>query len=402
MEEQSQPEGPGAKDVQFAEIVPAPLLAQTGLSPVLQFLIAGAAAGVILLVMRAAAEFVMPVILAAVITVAVSPLLSLLMRHRVPPVLAWLITLIVTVAAFVFVVVLAVGVVAGLLSEAPHYVSQSQLRSGDLVKWLGDHGIKTGGLAGQDSIFNAKLLVNVGIGILKSVKHAMSMLLLTLLLVIFMLVEATNIQLRFATTPPRAGPLLRRLESFTRDTRAFVQSTTVAGLLMAIADFIFLAALDVKYALIWGVFAFFMSFIPGIGFIIALIPPTLIALLDLGWQRAIVVFLGMLVINAIIQNAVRTRLVATKVNLSPVVVLISVLLWGWVLGIMGGLLAVPMTLLVRRVLLESDEQSSWMSELISSVRRKRKRRVKSGGAAEGGGGGGGGAAETTGGGAGEA
>jgi predicted PurR-regulated permease PerM len=176
--------------------------------------------------------------------------------------------------------------------------------------------------------------------------------------------------LRFASTPPRVSRSLARLEDFTRDMRRFVQATTITGLIEGAAVTVFLLVLGVHYAPLWGLLAFFMAFIPTLGAFVAMAPPAFLALLELGWAQAIAVVLGILLIY-VIGNVVGRRLVAHHTNLSPLVVVLSVVVWGWVLGLLGGLLAVPMTLLVRRLFIEVYDESGWTTALLGRPHRER-------------------------------
>ena len=337
----------------------------SGLSPSLRLLIGLAAVAIVILFMRAASSVINPLLLALVITMAVSPLLHLLVRKGLPPWLAWVVTVIVTLAAVAIVVTVGLIGVAHLTGEIPKYQSQLTARWQHMNQSLSDAGLKSSGLTqGSAAPLNSHKVVSYAVNLLQAVKRAVSLGLLTLLLVLFMLGEATTISQRFTATPPRVSRTLARLEDFTRDMRRFVQATTITGLIDGAAVTVFLAVLGVPYPFLWGVLAFFMAFIPTLGALIALVPPTFLALIELGWAQAIAVALGILLIYVIVGNALGRRIVAHHTNLSPLAVVLSVVIWGWVLGLLGGLLAVPMTLLVRRLFIEAYDDSGWMTALL--------------------------------------
>jgi AI-2 transport protein TqsA len=340
-----------------------------GLSPSLRLLLGLAAAAVLLLAMRTAASVINPLLLALVITMAVSPLLSVLVRWGLPSWLAWLLTVIVTIAAVAAVVVVGLTGFARLVAEIPSYQAQLAARWQHAGSAL---GINADALTkGKNAFLDPHRVVRWAVSILDKARAAVSVGLLTLLLILFMLGEATTVSQRFAATPPRVSQALARLEDFTRDMRRFVQATTISGLIAGTAIGIFLAVIGIHYALLWGLFAFFMAFIPTLGPLIAVIPPAFLALLEQGWTTALIVVLGTLVIYAIVGNVIGRRLVARRTNLSPLSVVISVVVWGWVLGLLGGLLAVPMTLLVRRLFIEAYDESGWATALLGRVRRPR-------------------------------
>ena len=150
-----------------------------------------------------------------------------------------------------------------------------------------------------------------------------------------MLWEATTITIRFSQTPPQVSRTLARMEDFTRDMRGFVQATAISGLVAGVAVGIFLWLLGVDFPVLWATLAFVLSFIPTLGPLIAMIPPAYLALLEMGWTDALLVVLGFIVIYALVGNLVGRRMIAQRTDLSLVVVIVSVVVWGWVLGTHG-------------------------------------------------------------------
>lgn len=343
-----------------------------GLTPSLRLLLSLAAAAIVLVFMRSAASIINPLLLALVITVAVSPLLHALVRKGVPPWAAWLITVVLTLIAVAAVVAAGLIGVARLIGEIPRYQEELAARWQHVTEALSHIGIQASGLTqGPGAALGPDRVVAFTLDVLNATRHAVSLGLLTLLLVLFMLGEAATISRRFTSTPPRVSRTLARLEDFTRDMRHFVQAQTVCGLLEGVAVAVFLSLLGVHYAALWGLLAFFMAFIPTLGPLIATVPPAFLALLEQGWAQALIVALGVLLLYAIIGNAVGRRLVARRTNLSPLAVVVSVVVWGWVLGLLGGLLAVPMTLLIRRLFIEAYDESGWTTALLGRPRRDR-------------------------------
>jgi AI-2 transport protein TqsA len=352
--------------------VEAPLTRQDAgrLSPSLRLLLGLAAVAIVLLAMRVAAPVIVPLLLALVITMAVAPLLRILMRHGVPRWLAWLATVVVTVVAVAFVIVLGFAGVAKLIGTIPQYQDEFAARMQDLTRTVDKGGIDISGItSGRDAILSADRVTHVSIALLKHAEGALKLTSLTLLVVFFMLWEATTINIKFSQTPPRISPALARLENYSRDMRAFVQATATSGLVAGVAIGVFLWLLGVDFPLLWATLAFVMSFIPTLGPIIAMLPPAYLALLETGWTQALLVVLGFIMIYAVVGNLVGRRMIAHRTNLSLLVVIVSVVVWGWVLGLLGGLLAVPLTLLVRRLFVEAYDEYNWVTGLLGNVRR---------------------------------
>ena len=159
--------------------------------------------------------------------------------------------------------------------------------------------------------------------------------------------------------------LIEGLGSFAHGTRNYLGVSAVFGLIVAVIDTAVLYAIGIPGALIWGVLAFVTNFIPNIGFVIGVIPPALIGLLEGGADLMIAVIVLYSVINAVIQSIIQPRFVGDAVGLSTTLTFLSLIFWTWVLGPLGALLAVPMTLFFRAILVEADPAADWMRPLIS-------------------------------------
>lgn len=141
--------------------------------------------------------------------------------------------------------------------------------------------------------------------------------------------------------------------------------TALFGAIVAVLDAGALWLLGVPLALVWGFFSFITNFIPNIGFIIGVIPPALIALLDSGGQKMLLVIVVYSVLNVVIQSFIQARFVGATVGLSAEITFLSLVLWSFLLGALGALLAVPMTLL-RALFIDADQRTAWVAPLIDT------------------------------------
>ena len=144
------------------------------------------------------------------------------------------------------------------------------------------------------------------------------------------------------------------LANFARGTRSYMGVSAGFGLIVAVIDGVALQIMGVPGAFVWAVLAFVTNFIPNIGFVIGVIPPALIALLDSGPGLMIAVIVVYSVINFLIQSVIQPRVVGDAVGLSPTLTFLSLVFWTWVIGPLGALLAVPLSLLTRALLVEAD------------------------------------------------
>ena len=157
------------------------------------------------------------------------------------------------------------------------------------------------------------------------------------------------------------------MASFARGTRSYLGVSAVFGLIVAVIDTALLYVLGVPGAFVWGVLAFVTNFIPNIGFVIGIIPPAIIALLEGGPSLMLAVIVLYCLVNLVIQSFIQPRYVGDAVGLSTSLTFLSLMFWTWVLGPVGALLAVPMSLLFRAILVEADPEGAWRMPLISGI-----------------------------------
>ena len=160
--------------------------------------------------------------------------------------------------------------------------------------------------------------------------------------------------------------LARALAKFVNGTQRYLVMTALFGAIVGVLDAGALWLIGVPLPLAWGFFSFITNFIPNVGFVIGIIPPALIALLDSGWETMVLVLVVYSVLNVTIQTFIQPRYVGNTVGLSAEITFMSLVVWAFLLGPLGALLAVPMTLLLRAVFLDSDPRAAWAAPLIDA------------------------------------
>jgi predicted PurR-regulated permease PerM len=215
--------------------------------------------------------------------------------------------------------------------------------------------------------FKPRAIFTLAAGIVRSIGQILSKAFLILLTVIFILLEAGSLDQKvkeaFAQQTPDAGRRAREIiDSIHRYIVIKSWVSLATGLLIAL----WLKVLGVPYANLWGLLAFLFNFVPNVGSIIAAIPAVLIAWLDLSLWPAIFCAAGFLVVNVVIGNFVEPRVMGRGLGLSPLVVFCSMVFWGWVLGPVGMLLSVPLTM-TARIALDGFEDTKWVATLMGNV-----------------------------------
>jgi AI-2 transport protein TqsA len=335
-----------------------------GLPRWLLLLLGGATATIAIAGLREISWLVAPVLLALVVVIALSPVQSWLMRAGWPRwasatvllVLVWTVLL-----AFVGLLVLSIAQLAALL---PDYAGRAEILIGGVVADLNDAGVVSGQLSDLVEGLDYSQLVGVATGLLARLTDAASTLLLLLSALVFLAIESGGFGRRLALVAAERPHLPIALGLFARGTRSYLLVSTVFGAIVAVGDAIGLALLGVPAAVLWGLLSFITNYVPNIGFVLGLIPPALLALLAGGWGKLVAVVVLYCVLNFVVQTLVQPRFVGDSVGLSMTVTFVALLFWGWVMGALGALLAIPLTLLVKALLVDVDPRGHWLDVLL--------------------------------------
>jgi AI-2 transport protein TqsA len=314
--------------------------------------------------MRAAAPIVVPFLLAAFIAVVCAPPLFWLQRKGVPAVLA-----VVAVIIAVMVAGLLIGALIGTsLSDFPAAVPGYQARLHEQVAvlrgWLAELGLALPDPVAAGYLDPGKAMEMVA-HLLTGLGGMLGNAFLILLTVIFMLLEAASLPVKLRRMVRDPDTTLPRFDAITAGVKRYLGIKTVVSLGTGIAITLWLALLGVDYPLLWGLLAFLFNYVPNIGSFIAAVPAVLLGLIQLGMSSALLVAVGYAVINVVVGNVVEPRFMGRGVGLSTLVVFLSLVFWGWVLGPVGMLLSVPLTM-VAKIVLEGPEATRPIAILLGA------------------------------------
>ncbi|MDD7938085.1 AI-2E family transporter [Actinomycetospora lutea] len=323
-----------------------------------------------------------PLLLALVIVIAVYPVKTWLQSKGWP---AWATVLSLIVVIYGSLLVLLVFLAASV-SQLSALLAENSGKSQQLVNSVTAALQKVGVTPGQSastagSANLSKFADQIG-AVLANVGSLLSSLVFILALMLFLTAESGGTARRMDMISRDRPHMVTALEGFVRGTRSYLVVTAVFGLIVAVLDTAALAIMGIPLAVLWGVLAFLTNFVPNVGFIIGLVPPALVALLLGGWQLALAVVVVYCVLNVVIQSLIQPRFVGDSVGLSATVTFLALLFWAWVLGPLGALLAIPMTLLIKAVLVDADPRAQWVEALLgaepSAPKEKKVRRKHAG------------------------
>lgn len=317
-----------------------------------------------LLAMRAANDILSPILLALVLAISVSPLLRWFMNRGAPSWLALVLTIVLTIL-IILAIVWIVGLSVQDFGESlPEYEQRIDEIEESLGSTLTNLGVDVDNLAADRLVAPDQLLGLVAefAGGLVSGLSNWGLILMT---TAFFLVEATVIRRKVHSVAEDSDPDVQRSLRLNQDLRQYMVINAGVGLLAAVINVILLAIIGVDFALLWGVLSFFMSFIPSVGFLISVIPPALMALIQFGFTEMLIVIVAYIIINFLVDNVIKPRFIEEGVNISATVTFLSLILWGWVLGPIGAILAVPMAIMVQSIL-NSREETRWLAYMMGT------------------------------------
>jgi predicted PurR-regulated permease PerM len=290
---------------------------------------------------RQAAELLNSILLAMLLTVAVLPAFEAMRRRGVPKGLAVALTTL--LLGGVVLALLGLLGLSGtrLIQVLPVYQDRAEALLYGLEGWMKARGIQPDQVLSLELV-NPGRLLGLAAGFLSGLGKVLSQVLLLLLIVGFFLAERG---LHAQTFQP--GGTVARVA---RDVRQYLVITTLTGLGFSVLVYFIMLLVGTDLALVWAVLAFVMNFVPNVGIILALVPPVILTLLELGWRRALVILAAFVVLNFAVDNLIKPRFLRSGLDVPPLLGLLSLVVWAYLLGATGAVLALPLTIAVRRLL----------------------------------------------------
>ncbi len=314
--------------------------------------------------MKAASTLLVPFLFSLFISIICFPPFFWLQRKRVPKGIA-LIIIILGILTVGFLVGALIGTsINQFTNNLPIYEKILEEKTNIMVNWLTKMGIEIP----SDQLFSSFSLkepLALMANLLKSVTNVLTKTVLILMIVIFVLLEAADFPGKLRVISQNPEKSIGNYLTINNNIKRYVFIKTMLSLSTGIGVFVWLLILKIDYALLWGMLAFLLNFIPNIGSIIAAIPAILLALIQYGFVSAGLVTIGYLVINFIFGTLLEPKLMGEGLGLSTLVVFLSLIFWGWILGPFGMLLSVPLTM-VAKIVLDNYQDTRWISILLGS------------------------------------
>jgi predicted PurR-regulated permease PerM len=324
-------------------------------------LITFAAAIVVVAGLRAAADLLLPLLVALFLAMISLPLMHGLQRLKSPGGVAAALAVVTELAALAGVVALVGGSIRGFTEAAPRYQARLEVLYGRALDGLTGLGLQFDEPTLRGLLDPGLAFEMVG-GALRGVAGVLSRTLIVVLIVLFMLLEAAGFPEKLeAAFGPRSAKA--RYDRIRDDVLKYLGIKTLISLVTGTLVGLAMAIVGIDFPVLWGVLAFLLNYVPNLGSILAAIPPVLLALVQFGIGRAIAVAAVFAAINVLLGNLLEPRLMGRRLGLSTLVVFLSLIFWGWVWGPVGMLLSVPLTMIVK-IMLENTEDLRWVAVLL--------------------------------------
>ncbi len=302
------------------------------------------------------------VVLALFLTLIMAPLSRRLQKHmgaNWANVLVIVLVVIIAIALLLFVVV-SLG---SLLKHVPSYQDGISQTGAQVSQTLASYGIQSDQVIAAVESFGKRVL-QLGVVLSASMVSIGTSAVFVLLMFAFMIGDVAGMRTRFGKAFSDDNPTMKRMSHSTSAVSTYLLLLTIINLVIGVSNAIFLYIIGIPNPIFWGFVSFITGYIPFIGFWLAMIPVLIIGLVQDGWMMALIILLGYWFINGILSNVVGPKIYGRGLNLAPVVTLIAVLFWSFILGPVGGMLAVPLTAILSSVILVSYPETEWLAILM--------------------------------------
>jgi predicted PurR-regulated permease PerM len=272
----------------------------------------------------------------------------------------------------IFVIIAVGSFVTGFLGASigefvkayPRYTAALEERFSGIYQWLEGRGVDMDNIDILGRI-DAGTVMGYTALVLNSFKDMLANGFLIIVTAVFMLLEASSFPKKLMGILGDPEGSMPHFEEFTSEIKRYLAFKTWICLATGAVATVLCLAVGVDYPFLWGSLAFLLNYIPTIGSFIAAIPPVLLAFVQFGFTRAIVVAAGYVALNLIIGNFIEPRVMGRGLGLSTLIVFLSLIFWGWVFGPVGMILSVPLTMMMK-IALESREDTKWIAVLLGS------------------------------------
>ena len=342
--------------------------------PGLQMMIVFTLFGATLFCLHSVADVFTPIFLALTLVLSIRPISRFLRKKHVPGWIACTVAFLALLILFGAIVSVLIWAFTPIPQTLINYSGNFEATLTSTLEFLESHGVKTADLALYLDQVNFNSVIAWVWSLIDSLRSVGGLLAIVVVALFFLTLDTTTMNVRHAIVEKNHSHIAYALMGFEKRVRHYWITSSIFGLIVAVIDVFALGLLGVPLAPTWGVWAFITNYIPNIGFVLGVIPPMLMGLVDSGWHTMIWVIVVYSVINVVIQTFIQPKFTGQVVGLSPSITFISLVLWTSVVGWLGSILAVPLTLFFKALLVDTDPRTQWLDAFLVSENDAKQRK----------------------------
>jgi len=312
---------------------------------------------------KSAVPIIVPFLLSLFLAIILMPMLQFLIDRRVPRPLALIVLISILVLLFSLVGMLVGNALNDFTLRLPEYEASLRERLGGTFEWLGSKGVHLP----KSNIMEALdpgMLFGYMTGALKGFGSVLTNGLVILLTTVFMMLEGVDFKEKIAYLyAQKHSDGKEHLTQIPEKINHYMALKAAVSFGTGFSVYVMLWLFGLDYPVLWGVIAFLLNFIPNIGSIIAAVPAVLLATVQLDLMSAVWIAAGYVAINTLVGSVIEPKIMGRGLDLSTLVVFLSLLFWGWLLGPVGMLLSIPLTIMVK-IILDANESTRWAAVLL--------------------------------------
>ncbi len=315
--------------------------------------------------MKLAANIITPFLLAVFLAIICAQPVYWLKHRKVPGTLATVLVLIGVIGLFVVFGSILGTSVTGFSQQLPFYEDELNTSTRGIITYLNELGLFSHDIS-ISQFFEPGKVMNFTANALNAMAGLMSNAFIISLVMLFFLLEMDSFGLKFrAIFKEKVQASSRNMEEMIHSIRHYLGIKTITSLATGFSIYIWLLIQGVDYPILWGMIAFLMNYIPNIGSLIAAIPAILFAAIQQGGVGAFWAMIAYLVVNMVIGNIIEPKMMGKGMGLSTLIVFLSLIFWGWVLGTVGMFLSVPLTM-AAKIAFETNPNTRWIAVLLGT------------------------------------
>ena len=332
----------------------------------------------------------LPLLIAIFLCVLSSPVFVWLLRHKIPKFFAVVAIILLNLTVFAAMTALIGGSLSAFSNSLPTYQKRAEVKARSTLEWLGNMGVDISGFEWlqergqveplpplmiptkpenptetQEGFIQLESVVGVIGSTLWGVATLFTTGLLVVLMMVFILFEAASLPRKLELALGWTPVAMERMSKAQTEVQRYLVYKTLISLATGLLVGCWVWALGINFPLLWGVLAFAFNYIPSLGSIIAAVPAVFLAWIDHGTGTAVLVGLGYLAVNLTLGQFLEPHLMGRRLGISTLVVFLSLVFWGWLWGPIGMLLSVPLTMILR-IGLENTQDLRWLARLIAA------------------------------------